>query len=278
MPVTEPETKAFPRTRLAAENISAFYGRKQVLGGITIRVEAGKCLCLSGPNGCGKSTLMSILCRSGTRRLTHTGSVTLDGVPLQGMSRKELARQVAFMPQTEFSAWNYTAHDVVLSGRFSRTGFAGSYGAEDRRIAQDSAEELGIAHLLERPVHSLSGGEFQRVRIARAFAQQPRFLVLDEPAAALDLGVRFSLLALIKGMARSKGIGVLFSVHDVNLAAVFADTLALLLPVSAGGQSRLVTGNAEEVLTPENLSEAYGRGFGVFRHPAYGCPVAYVSD
>lgn len=263
--------------QLVAENVCAFYGQRQILQDISLSLEPGKCLCLSGPNGCGKSTLMSVLCQNGAKSLRYSGNVTLDGTPIRNFKPKELARRITFMPQTEFSAWNYTVYDVILSGRFAWTNFTGAYGTEDKQIALETAEELGLSALLKRQIHSLSGGEFQRTRIARAFAQQTKVLVLDEPAAGLDFGVRFSLLKLIKDKAKRKKIAVLLSIHDVNLAAVFADTLALLSPISANLPHQLYAGTCEEILRTETLKAVYGHEFGVFTHPAYACPNVYVQ-
>ena len=268
---------------LLAENVSAIYSKRQILGNVSLSLTAGKFICLSGPNGSGKSTLLSLLTRTASHRLRHDGDITLNGTPLQRFKTKELARNIAFMPQNESSAWNYTVEDMVLSGRFPHTGFSGVYSAEDRHIALETAEKLGIGHLLERTIHTLSGGEFQRVRIARAFAQRPQVLVLDEPAASLDMGVRFSLLRTIKEYALGNGVCVIVYVHDINLAAIFADTLALLAPFQSicgttSATQQLYIGSPATILCPETLYTVYGRHFGVFQHPGYDCPAVFVQE
>ncbi len=269
---------------VCVRRLDAFYGKTQILSDISLSAEAGRCTFLTGPNGSGKSTLLAVLagidvpgliCGAGKK----SPPVTLDGEPLASFSRKALSRRIAFMPQHESIVWNYTVRDVILAGRYAHTGFFGSYAEADYAAARRAAAELELEPLLDRSVTTLSGGEFQRVRIARALAQEPGVLLLDEPAANLDFTFRFCLLDTIRRLARRKNLTVVVSIHDLDLAAAFADVLALLSPIGRArenGAAQLCTGTPESVLTPDLLYRAYGKKFGVYTHPAYGCPTAFV--
>lgn len=263
--------------QLAAASLSAGYGAAPVLDSISLSISAGEFICLSGRNGCGKSTLLSLLAGITPPELRYSGQVTFNSQPVEQMQPCIRAKHIAYMPQNEHSAWNYTVEDIILSGRFCHTNGTGIYSPGDYETARQAAAELHLEHLYTRPVYTLSGGEFQRVRIARAFAQQPDILLLDEPAANLDFAVRFSLLAGIKKLAGNRHLGVLISIHDVNLAAAFADTLILMSPFSTGKQNQLISGSPAKVITPENLGMTFEKTFGVYTHPEYGCPVAYVK-
>lgn len=272
---------------LEVAELSAWYGRRQVLDSLSFSLNSGDFICLSGPNGCGKSTLMSVLAGLGRYNLTATGTITLGGQPLYQLKSKEKARQVSYMSQSETSLWNFTVEEVILTGRYCHTGFTGIYSKADKIIAQEAACQLQLEHLLHRPCHSLSGGEFQRVRIARSFCQQPALLLLDEPAANLDLPLRHHLLQTTKELAHRRGMAVLMSIHDINLAAAFAQKLALLRPLQpaaspeeptvSGSSPQLVLGSPEEVMTEENLHHTYGRHFQVFTHPIHGRPAVWVQ-
>ena len=171
---------------------------------------------------------------------------------------------------------------MILTGRYCHTGFTGIYSQQDRDIAQQAANQLQLKHLLNRRIHSLSGGEFQRVRIARSFCQQPKVLLLDEPAANLDLALRHDLLQATKELAQQQGTAVLMSIHDINLAAAFAQTLALLRPWHSLRENQshfpqLLLGSPQQVMTPENLQQVYNRSFQIFTHPIHGCPAVWVE-
>lgn len=263
--------------RLAATSLSAGYGADPVLDSISLSISAGEFICLSGRNGCGKSTLLSLLAGITPPGLQYSGQVTFNSQPVEQMQSLIRAKHIAYMPQNEYSVWNYTVEDIILSGRFCHTKGTGIYSPGDHEMARQAAAELHLEYLYTRPVYTLSGGEFQRVRIARAFVQQPDILLLDEPAANLDFAVRFSLLAGIKKLAGNRHLGVLISIHDVNLAAAFADTLILMSPFSTGKQNQLISGSPAKVITSENLGMTFGKTFGIYIHPEYGCPVAYVK-
>lgn len=286
-PLQEPSPPKKDYKLLEVSELSAWYGRWQVLDSVSLSMSPGDFICLSGPNGCGKSTLMSVLAGLGHHNRKATGTIALQGQPLHQLKSKEKARLVSYMSQSETSLWNFTVEEVILTGRYCHTGFTGIYSKADKAIAQEAACQLQLEHLLRRPCHSLSGGEFQRVRIARSFCQQPALLLLDEPAANLDLPLRHHLLQTTKELARQEGTAVLMSIHDINLAAAFAQKLALLRPLqpsaspeeptASGSSPQLVLGSPEEVMTEENLHRTYGRRFQVFTHPIHGCPAVWVE-
>lgn len=270
------------RELVQVKELSAWYGKHQVLENISFSMKAGDFICLSGPNGCGKSTLMSLLAGLGRHKLTTTGSIQLEGCNLNQLKSKQRAKIISYMSQSEANLWNFTVQDVILTGRYCHTGFTGIYSQQDRDIAQQAANQLQLKHLLNRRIHSLSGGEFQRVRIARSFCQQPKVLLLDEPAANLDLALRHDLLQATKELALQQGTAVLMSIHDINLAAAFAQTLALLRPWHSLRENQsyfpqLLLGSPQQVMTPENLQQVYNRNFQIFTHPIHGCPAVWVE-
>lgn len=270
------------RELVQVKELSAWYGKHQVLENISFSMKAGDFICLSGPNGCGKSTLMTVLAGLGRHKLTTTGSIQLEGCPLHQLKSKQRAKIISYMSQTESNLWNFTVQDVILTGRYCHTGFTGIYSQQDREIAHQAANQLQLNHLLNRRIHSLSGGEFQRVRIARSFCQQPKVLLLDEPAANLDLALRHDLLQATKELAQQQGTAVLMSIHDINLAAAFAQTLALLRPWHSLRENQshfpqLLLGTPQQVMTPENLQQVYNRNFQIFTHPIHGCPAVWVE-
>lgn len=243
---------------LLTKNLYASYGKKEILHDISIEIQRGDFVCICGPNGAGKSSLLSML-SGGENENLHIDKAeilpSVDEICISKLSRKECAKKIAYMTQTETSVWNYSVFDIVLSGRYPYS-FNGHYSSEDRQKAIDVIKELEIENLVDRNVHSLSGGEFQKVRIARALTQNPEFLLLDEPCSSLDLVYESSLLFQLKEIAKNKRIGILISIHDVNLAGKFGNKV-LLMPVEKKG----IFGNTEEVLNLSNLSQTYGVEF-----------------
>jgi len=258
---------------LSVRNLYASYTGVNVLHGVSLAVHSGEIICLTGPNGSGKSTLLSLLSGIPADTLHIESADTMpefDGTPIASYSRKNTALHIACMAQDEQSAWNYTVRDIVLTGRYAHT-VNGIYSLRDYECVNRVIAEMGIEKLADRRIFSLSGGEAQKVRIARALAQEPDILLLDEPVANLDFGYQAELLSLIKNLAHGHKLGVLVSIHDLNTAARFADRIALL-----PRHGPCITGTAEEILTAENLSNAYGAQFGIFTHPVYGCPQVYT--
>jgi iron complex transport system ATP-binding protein len=229
--------------------LSAAYGRTRVLDNVRLTVEPGGWLAVIGPNGSGKSTLL----RSILGFQPHSGLVRVDGVPTDGMRRRERARQLAYAPQRPVLPEAVTTRDYVALGRTPHRALLAPPRPVDRQVVEDVMDRLGLARLADRPLRTLSGGEQQRAVLARALAQQPRVLVLDEPTAALDLGHAQQVLELIDRLRRQDGLTVLSSLHDLTLAGQYADRLALL----SGGRVA-VEGTPAEVLTSAALQTHYG--------------------
>jgi len=235
--------------RVEIIDLGAAYGRIRVLDGIRLTVEPGGWLAVIGPNGSGKSTLLR--CVLGLHG--HDGLVRVDGVPTSGLPRRARARQVAYAPQSPVLPDAVSARDYVALGRTPHRALLAAPRAVDRQVVADVMERLEIAGLAERPLRTLSGGEQQRAVLARALAQQPRVLLLDEPTAALDLGHAQQVLDLVDDLRRQDGLTVLSTLHDLTLAGQYADRLALL----SGGRVA-AEGAPAEVLTTAALQAHYG--------------------
>ncbi|MCR5290515.1 MAG: ABC transporter ATP-binding protein [Treponema sp.] len=254
--------------RLSVEGLSASYGKRTVLHDVSFELQSGEFICLSGPNGSGKSTFLSLLAGLVPDALqiqSCTHYPAFNGVALHTLPRRSIAQHIAYMIQDEPCMWNYTVKDIILSGRFAKAPYY--YSDYDRQVVDRVIEALSLGSLSDRKVFTLSGGEWQKVRIARALAQEPDMLLLDEPVANLDFGYQFDLLSFIRNYAHTKGVGVLLSIHDVNTAARFADKIALLPPLGA-----CVCGSVQEVLTLERVRAMYGLRCSIFTHPVYHCP------
>ena len=236
-------------TVLTARGLRFSYGRRAVLEGVDLSLSAGETTALLGANGAGKSTLLRLLL--GLER-PSSGEVLLQGRPLRGLSRAEIARGAAYVPQAHHAPFPYTALDVVLMGRIARGGWLGREGAADRRAARGALDRVGALPLEARPYTELSGGERQLVLLARALAQEARILVLDEPASSLDYGNQVRLLSILRSLS-DQGFSVLFTTHHPEQALVCADRAAIL----AGGTIS-VHGTPSEAITSGSLRELYG--------------------
>lgn len=213
-------------TMLKVEHLTCGYGGAPVVKDLSFEVPAGGRLCILGPNGCGKTTLLRAL----AGLLPHEGKVTAEGRNLAAMDRRQLARTVALLSQISSVYFSYTVYETVLMGRYAhQTGgaFSGP-GPEDRAIALECMERTGVADLRDRQVTELSGGQLQRVFLARTFAQQPRIILLDEPTNHLDLKYQVELVQELKAWAAGEGRCVVGVLHDVNLALDLADLFLLM--------------------------------------------------
>ena len=213
-------------TMLKVEHLTCGYGGAPVVKDLSFEVPAGGRLCILGPNGCGKTTLLRAL----AGLLPHEGKVTAEGRNLAAMDRRRMARTVALLSQISSVYFSYTVYETVLMGRYAhQTGgaFSGP-GPEDRAIALECMERTGVADLRDRQVTELSGGQLQRVFLARTFAQQPRIILLDEPTNHLDLKYQVELVQELKAWAAGEGRCVVGVLHDVNLALDLADLFLLM--------------------------------------------------
>jgi len=230
--------------RLGLDHVSAGYNGRLALEDVSLQVPHGQRVAIVGPNGAGKSTLFKALV--GLLPLRR-GQITIHGLPLG-------AHQdcVAYVPQREEVDWRFpvTVTDVVMMGRYGRTGWLGRLERADRRIVQHSLEQMGLGHLGGRSIRELSGGQQQRVFLARALAQEPHILLMDEPFTGVDAPTQETTLALLDQL-KGQQVTVLVATHDLNMAAERFDQVALL-------NRRLVAfGSPREVFTPEHIREAF---------------------
>ena len=217
--------------------------------GVDLVAEPRSWTAVVGPNGAGKTTLLR--CIAGLQR--HAGAVLLDGRRVASLSPRERAQEIGYAPQVPVLPEAVTVAEYVLLGRTPYRPLLLGPRREDRDVVGDSLERLDLTPLAGRTLRTLSGGERQRAVLARALAQQPRMLLLDEPTAALDLGHAQTVLEIVDGLRRDEGLTVVSSLHDLVLAGQYADQLVLL----AGGRVA-ATGRPQDVLTAEALARHYG--------------------
>ena len=232
------------------QNLSHVYGDLPVLNNITFSVSKGDFFIIIGPNGSGKTTLMKVI--SGILK-PQIGQLEIMGRSIENYARKTLAQTIAYVPQTIPVDFPFTVTEVVLMGRSPYLGMLGLEQEIDLEIAQQAITFTGIEHLAHRKLDQLSGGEQQRVFIARAVCQEPQIMLLDEPTASLDLAHQCKIMDLMEKLKKEKGVTIVMVSHDVNLAALYADRLLLLK------EGKIVScGLPGEVLTYQTLEEAYG--------------------
>lgn len=237
---------------------------REVLSSITLDVHSGEVLALLGPNGAGKSTLLGVAC--GMLRPTQ-GKALLEGREVSSYSRREMARQAALVAQTGEVRFPLSALEYVLAGRYAHVSALGFDSPKDLEIAHSSLEATDAEQFAKRRFNELSSGERQRVILSRALAQEPRLLLLDEPTANVDIAHQVSLLELVRQLTRLRQLGALLVTHEINLAADFADRVALL----KDGQL-LASGMPSEVMSAELLSQCFETPLIVDKHPLTGNP------
>ena len=245
-------------TSLAFVDVSVKYGSSIAVQGFTDTVRPGEWLCLIGPNGAGKSSLL----RSAAGLVKHEGGILVDGSPLHLRTSRRRAALVAHVPQSPAMPDDMTATEYVLLGRNPYVGYFGNESKHDRMMVARVIERLDLEEFAERRLGTLSGGERQRLVIARALAQEAPIMLLDEPTSALDIGHQQQALELVDSLRREHGFTVVSAMHDLTLAGLYSDRLALL------HQGHCVaTGPAEHVLKAETLSEFYGVSVTVLHEP-----------
>jgi iron complex transport system ATP-binding protein len=235
--------------RLELTGVGVVIGGRDIVSGVRVAVPSGGWLGVLGPNGAGKSTLL----RAIAGLAEHRGLVTLDGRDTAAMGRRELASSIAVVWQKPTVPEGVAVIDYVSLGRTPHISYFGSSGRKDHQVVADVLEALELTGLARRSVTSLSGGEAQRVFVARALAQEPSVLLLDEPTTSLDVGRQQDVLELIEELRRDRGMTVVSALHDLALVGQFADRLLLL---HEGVQ--VAEGVPDEVLTEEIVREFYG--------------------
>jgi iron complex transport system ATP-binding protein len=241
------------------DGVDCYYLQTQALNSAYLTVQPGEVIGLVGPNGSGKTTLLKAI--SGVLR-PQVGIITLDDVDVYRIKPKRLAQQMAVVPQsTDTFFFDFTVEEVVLMGRSPHINFLGTESTHDFDVVQKALEMTDVARFADRKINELSGGEQQRVIIARALAQEPKILLLDEATSQLDIGIKIEIFDLVRRLAAS-GIAVIAAIHDLNLAAQYCDRLLLL----KRGEI-IADGTVEEVLTQEHIAEAFGVSAFVRKHP-----------
>lgn len=231
------------------KNLFFSYKSHEVLKDVSFTVGAGEFIALLGPNGAGKTTLFR--CILGFLK-DYSGSITCDGAETKNISAKEMAKHIAYIPQSSVPVFNHTVLDVVLMGVTGQMSALSTPGKKERETAEAALEKLGVAELKNRGYRALSGGEAQLVLIARAIAQGAKHLIMDEPASSLDLGNRHRVLSLARTLSR-EGYTVLMSLHDPEQALVFANRAVMLQK----GQI-IADGAADEIITEKLIKDVYG--------------------
>lgn len=249
---------------LSLKKVGYRYGSTWAVRNISIEVGSGELVGVLGPNGSGKSTLLKvtdgILCPC-------EGEVVLKGRELQHYSRAGLAREVAMVPQENHFHFSFSSLEVVLMGRFAHMGLLQFEGERDMAVAYEAMEAAQCIDLAERAIHELSGGEKQRVMLARALAQEPSLILLDEPTSFLDLRYKKETFDLLWSLTRERGLSLMAVSHDLDLSARYCDRMVLLREGEV-----FLEGSPGDVLTAENVESVYGCRVAVDRNPATGSP------
>ena len=252
---------------LQIKNLNFSYNATKVIDGVSLTLKQGEFLGIIGPNGAGKSTLLRLIC--GICK-PGAGEIMLFEKQLAKQSKKEIARQVAFVPQETHFTLNFTVEEVVMMGRYPYLQPFVHEKKDDLDARERAITAAHIEHLRKRPVNSLSSGERQRVVIARALAQVPRMLVLDEPTSHLDLHHQHSIMELLKRLNK-EGLTVAVVHHDLNLASLYCRHLVLM-----HGGKIAATGTPNELIKKEILSKVYGTAVRIVRHPDKDVPQIFL--
>lgn len=260
---------------IRVSDVNLLYDRVLVLDEVTLNLKRGSVTTLLGPNGCGKTTLLKVI--NGLLK-PNGGVVSVEGKNVAMMNPKELAKTIGIVSQTHNTSFPFSVMDVVLTGRMPYINAFSMPGDDDLEIAGTSLARVGMSHLSERPYTQISGGERQLVMIARALAQEPRFLILDEPTSYLDFKNQVMVLKMVTDLARKGDFTVVMTLHDPNHALLFSDEVILMRKLDSGpegdggGMRRAGSGNVVafgmpgEAMTPENIAEAYGIKVEIIEH------------
>ena len=249
---------------IEVNSISFRYHKDWVLEDVSFRVEKGEFVGVIGPNGSGKTTLLKILYRLLS---PQKGEILFELVPMKKMDRNDIAKRIAVVAQETQLLFPFSVLETVLMGRSPYLGQLMFESGKDLEISKRAMEWTNILPFSERPMDELSGGERKRVFIARALAQEPEVILLDEPTANLDIHHQIDFLDLILTLNREKGLTIVMASHDINIASEFCDRLILL----QGGRIYKM-GTPEEVITKENIESVYGCEVWIDQNPISGMP------
>lgn len=234
--------------KLTIDHLSFSYSSFPVLKGIDLAIDLGEVLSIVGPNGSGKSTLLKCINRI---LKTKGNTVFVDGKDINKLNLKELSKIMGYVPQSSMSVFPFTVFDIVMMGRTPYIHWSPS--EQDYEIVAETLDFLGLSDLAMRHFNELSGGEQQKVIIARALAQQPKILLLDEPTSNLDIKHQLEILCILKDLAQSKHCSIIVAMHDLNMASRFSDKMLMLKKGCI-----FAVGTPEKVLTEENIEAVYG--------------------
>lgn len=235
---------------IIVDSLEFGYTNKSVLKDISFSVEKGQFISIIGPNGSGKSTLLKNLANI---YLPLKGDIEIDGKNISNYNKKELARKIALVPQDTTISYDFSVFDVALMGRFPYIGRFEKESENDYKMVVEALKLTNTFHLRDRSINEISGGERQRVIIARALIQEPEIIFLDEPTSHLDINHQIDLLTILKNLNKEKNTTIILVIHDINLACRYSDKIVLM-----DDGKILSEGNPEEVITRENIEEAYG--------------------
>ena len=246
------------------EHIGFTYNESWVLKDVSFEVDKGDFIGIIGPNGSGKTTLLKVIDGILT---PQEGEIWINGALTHTLKRENLAKIIAVVPQESLMIFPFTVHEIVLMGRAPHLGKWRFEGETDFRIAHQAMEMTDTLSLMNRGMNALSGGERQRVLIARALAQQPQIMLLDEPTAFLDIKHQVDFFDLIKTLNKNQALTVIAVTHDINLASLYCDSIILL----HNGNIHCM-GSPEEVISESNIKDVYETNVTVDRNPVTGKP------
>jgi len=249
---------------LRLRGVSFDYGSTPVLRNVSLEVGKSELLGILGPNGSGKSTLLSLM--DGILK-PQQGDVEVQGVPLRNLGRGAIARKVALVAQENQFRFSFSVMKVVLMGRFPYLKWLQPEGEQDIAVARAALEATHCLGLADRPIHALSGGERQRVLIARALAQEPQAILLDEPTSFLDLKFKWEIFQLIGRLSREKGLSVVVVSHDIDLVSQYCSRILMLKDGTV-----FKTGEPYQVITAPNIEAVFECPVQVEPHPVTGRP------
>ena len=234
---------------LEIKNVSCGYDKVDVVKNITFEAKRGEILCIVGPNGCGKSTLLKAI----GKLIEYKGNIILDSNNIENLNRKDLAKNIALMTQTNNIYFPYTVYETVSLGRYAYLkGALSSLSKEDKDIVMEAIKSVGLIELKDKLISELSGGQLQRVYLARAFAQNPQVILLDEPTNHLDLKCQVEILEYLSLWAKKNNKIVIGVLHDLNLVNLFSEKIVMLSQGEVIGK-----GTPKEVFLEDELEKVY---------------------
>ncbi len=254
---------------LTIENLTVAYEGTKAVSNVSFNVNSGEFFGIVGPNGSGKSSILKAM----TGLATYEGSIKVNNQEISTLSSKDRAKYISLLPQRVDLSFSFTVKEVVEMGRYAhQTGWFKNYTADDHRLVMQAMEKTGVSNLAHRPLHHLSGGELQRVFLARAIVQEPKILLLDEPTNHLDLKHQISLLKQMTELAHEQDIMILAIFHDLNIASLCCDRLMVL----HYGQAEAIE-VPDKALTQERLAEIYSERLRIGHHPFHAAPAVFIT-